>query len=278
MRIVVISLRDSKDRRASAIEQMTRLGLDFEFFDAFDGSTRIPSHFTEFDRRAYRWNSQRNPLPGEIGCYASHLSLWKQCVQTGESILILEDDFEALPGFVEAISVIEMLLAAHGFIRLEPFNRSRAVGKQLRRASHPIGTTGRFTLHYLSDVPTQLTAYAISPYGACRLAKASARLVAPVDKFVQRTWEHGVPILALSPAIVRTGPHSCQSMIGNRRPLKSRTLSLLLARAAYKGYGELQRICFDRSQRQRMAATGSCALPTAQQPSENYKQKVPITR
>ncbi len=252
MRVIVISLPDAADRRRSASEQLTVLGVDFEFFDAFDASTRISSHFVEFDERAYRLNCQRDPLPGEIGCYASHLNLWKQCAASHEPTLILEDDFEALPGFVEALSIVELLLAEHGFIRLEPFDRSRAAGKRIRPAARALGAEGRFTLHYVSDVPTQLTGYAVSPTGAARLAEASARLVAPADKFVQRTWDHGVPIFALSPAIVRTGPHSGRSTIGDRRALKSRRPSLLLARAAYKGFGELRRIGFDRAQRKRM--------------------------
>jgi glycosyl transferase family 25 len=256
MRIIVISLPGATDRRRSAAEQLTALGLDFEFFDAFDASTRIPSHFAEFDDRAYRLNCQRDPLPGEIGCYASHLSLWKHCAQTGEPVLILEDDFEALSGFVEAISVIENLLLEHDFIRLEPFNRLRAAGKRIRSVGQELSAFGRFTLHYLSDVPTQLTAYALSPSGGARLAKASERLVAPADKFVQRTWDHGVPIFALSPAIARTGPHSRRSTIGDRRSLKSRKLGLLIARAAYKGFGELRRIGFDRSQRYRLTGAG----------------------
>ena len=251
MRIVVISLVEAVDRRRSAAEQLSALGLEFEFFDACDASTRIPSHFDEFDGLAYRLNCQRDPTPGEIGCYASHLSLWKQCAVSDEPYLVLEDDFEALPGFIEAIAVLEMLLKEHDFIRLEPFNRARAVGKRLRLAGQTLDTIGRFTFHYLSDVPTQLTAYAISPSGATRLAKASSRLTAPADKFVQRTWVHRVPIFALSPAIARTGPHSRHSMIGDRRRLKRRGLGLLLARAAYKGFGELRRIGFDRSQRQR---------------------------
>ena len=168
--------------------------------------------------------------------------------------MILEDDFEALPGFDEALSVSEMPLLEHDFIRLEPFT-----GCALRESgSGPVGRQelsafGRFTLHYLLDVPTQLTAYALSPSGDARLANASARLVAPADKFVQRTWTHGVPVFALSPAIARTGPHSSRSTIGGRRSRKSRKLGLLLARAAYKGFGELRRIGVDRSHLRRLS-------------------------
>jgi len=257
MRIAVISLKNADDRRHSVSEQLSRLGLDFEFFDAFDASTSIPSHFAEFDARVYGLNCQRDPLPAEIGCYASHLNLWKRCAESSAPMLILEDDFEALTGFAEAIPIIELLLAEHDFIRLEPFDRRRALGKKLRRASHKLGSIGQFTVSYLSDVPTHLTAYAISPTGAARLAKGSARLVAPVDKFVQRTWDHGVPILALSPAIVQMGPHSRASMIGDRRSLKRRNITLLLARAAYKGIGEIQRTWFDRSQLRRLTGLGS---------------------
>ncbi|CCF80089.1 putative lipopolysaccharide biosynthesis protein [Helicobacter bizzozeronii CCUG 35545] len=36
---------------------------------------------------------------GELGCYASHYSLWQKCIQLHEPIAILEDDVHLKPHF-----------------------------------------------------------------------------------------------------------------------------------------------------------------------------------
>jgi hypothetical protein len=60
----------------------------------------------------------------------------------------------------------------------------------------------------------------------------------------------------LHPPIVVTSELSATSTIGARRDLKSRHPALLLARAVYKGLGELQRLRFDRKQLSHAAPSG----------------------
>ena len=45
MKIFVISLKDSKDRRKEMESQMKSLGLAFEFFDAIDGRQGLPNKY-----------------------------------------------------------------------------------------------------------------------------------------------------------------------------------------------------------------------------------------
>jgi GR25 family glycosyltransferase involved in LPS biosynthesis len=85
-----------------------------------------------------------------------------------------------------------------------------------------------------------MLAYAISLEAAASLLKASGTLSAPVDKFLQRTWEHETPIFALSPAIVRHADHAASR--------KSRNPYLLLRRLIYKALGEVRRYKFDARQ------------------------------
>lgn len=250
--IVVISLPSARQRRISARAQLTRLGLTFEFFDAVDGSVPFRAGFGKLDRIAFRLNTQRDPLPGEIGCFASHRAVWNRCIELDSPVLVLEDDFELLPRFSAALPTVTELIHKHGFIRLERIDRRRALGKRGRPIAYELERRSGFRLVYLSDVPTCMTAYAISPEAARQLIAASATLGAPVDKFMQRTWAHRTPVFALLPAIVRASPHSRSSTIGDRRPLKSHAPHLLLARAVYKGIGELRRIGFDRLQLRRL--------------------------
>lgn len=256
MKVFVISLKHAKQRRAAAAQQLQEAGVDFRFFDAAEGADSLQTCFSGIDRRLYRLNTLRDPLAAEIGCYASHLALWKKCIELQEPILVLEDDFHLEQGFAGALPIIHELAGNYGFIRLERFHRWRKRPKNhLRPATHPLLSRDEAQLHYVSDVPLCATAYALNPTSARLLTDASETLIAPVDKFLQKTWLHGVPIFALSPTLVTVSGLATASTIGTRQR-KSRNPALLLSRAFYKLSGELKRSQFDRKQLQRFRNDG----------------------
>ncbi|MGI9342880.1 MAG: glycosyltransferase family 25 protein [Gammaproteobacteria bacterium] len=246
MKIFVISLSDQHERRAQICAQLSPLGLDFEFFDAIRGSEDPFGHFAGTSSWQYRLNTRRDPLPNEVGCYASHLTVWKNCARMGDPIVVMEDDFVVQDNFSAAISTARDLVGRYGFIRLEPFKREPRLTRT-RRGAVKVLEQQPFALYYLADPPLCMTAYAISPRAARVLADASETLVGPVDKFMQRTWQHGVPIFALDPAPVTVSTHADVSTIGSRRE-KSRNPLLLVARLLYKGVGQVRRNRFNAQQ------------------------------
>ena len=248
MKIFVISLETAADRRKAAAEQLGNCGHEFEIFDAVERVADAFRHFSGFDRRLYLLNTRREPLPGEIGCYASHLALWKICVALDEPIVIMEDDFQLLANFAAAIRETENLIKTFGFIRLQSCERQRRPYQaKVRPGAYKLLNTNGFELHYLSDTPLCMLAYAINPKSASALIESSATLTAPVDKFLQKTWEHQTPIYALSPSSVVPSFRSVVSTIGDRSN-KSREIGLLLRRLVHKGVGEIRRSSFDRKQ------------------------------
>ena len=94
MKIFVINLQRATERRVSAARQLTALDLDYQFFEAVECPSEASRQFRDFDRWRYSLHTRRRPMRGEIGCYASHLRLWKICVELGEPIVVLEDDFQ----------------------------------------------------------------------------------------------------------------------------------------------------------------------------------------
>lgn len=252
MKLFVISLKDAAPRRAAAIEQFRRTDLEFQFFDAVCGPSNLTSCAYNIDKRLYRLNTLRDPFPGEIGCYASHLALWKLCVERNEPIVILEDDFQLTADFSEVIGRLRVLIKNFGFIRLESFERKSKFLKNIRKPFYRILTEDNITICYVSDVPLCALAYAISPSAAASLVDASATLIAPLDKYLQKTWLHNTPIFAVSPPIVGKSRHADESTIGTRQR-KSLSPGLLLKRALYKAWGELRRYEFDKRQ---LAALG----------------------
>ncbi|MBT8442747.1 MAG: glycosyltransferase family 25 protein [Gammaproteobacteria bacterium] len=246
MKIFVISLDDQHDRRAAIAQQLHGLGLEFEFFDAVRGSDNPLQHFPTVSNLQYQLNTRREPLPNEVGCYASHLSMWKRCAELGEPVVIMEDDFVAQSFFPEAIEAAGVLIDHFGFIRFEPFRRGARLTRS-RRGARKIVEQGSFELYYLADPPLCMTAYAVNPESARALAAASAKLVGPVDKFIQRTWVHGVPLFALNPPSITVSAQADTSTIGSRRK-KSKNPLLMLARLLYKSVGQFRRGRFNARQ------------------------------
>ena len=252
VKIFVISLRTAEVRRTEATEQMAECGIEFEFFDAIEGAARQSDWFQGIDHRLFAINTRRHdPTPGEIGCYASHLSLWKWAVDHDQPVVILEDDFQLEPEFAKVIDDLEPLVNQFGFIRLQSMHGPRAILKRLRPAAYAVLRRDGLSVHYLSDPPLYALAYAISPEAARTLTRASTTLFAPVDKFIQQTWIHETPIYALSPAVVSMSPQAEHSTIGGRRN-KSINPYVLLSRVIYKGIGEFRRLGFDRKRSARM--------------------------
>jgi len=246
LKIFVISLGGQRERRAAITQQLSGLGVDFEFFDAVRGSEDPFRYFNETSAWQYRLNTRRDPLPNEVGCYASHLSMWKRCAELGEPVVIMEDDFVAQEIFPGAIETAGNLIDRYGFIRFEPFKRDARLTRA-RQGARKVIEQGIFELYYLADPPLCMTAYAVNPESARMLGDASATLVGPVDKFIQRTWDHRVPLFALSPPSVTVSSQADTSTIGSRRK-KSKNPLLMLARLLYKSAGQIKRGRFNKRQ------------------------------
>ena len=248
MRIFVRSLPVAARRRSEAARQLAGFRLEFEFFDAVARVKEAFTYFDGFDRRLYKLNTGRSPLPGEIGCFASHKALWQACVELNEPVVVLEDDFYLGPNFAEVITNIESLINTYGFVRLQSYRRARKKIRLSRfRNSYPLPKISGCRLRYLSNVPLGLIAYALSPKAAAALVESSRILDAPADKFLQKTWVHSTPIFGLDVPIVSHAENGNPSMIGVRQQ-KSRNIFHLIRRLVFKGVGEIRRGRFDREQ------------------------------
>jgi glycosyl transferase family 25 len=219
MKVLVISLPDSRARRESAGRQLAHRSIDFEFLDGVDGRSGGHSLLARYDERRFVVNCGRPANPGELGCYASHFLAWEWCVAHDEPLLVLEDDFVLQNGFPEALSLCEQLLPAYGHIRLEATTRSIAVPEQ---------RFGSFKLVKYVKAPQGALAYGIAPAAARSLLRHSSAFVAPVDVFVRNFFWHKVPLFGLWPYTVANGELSGDSVIGRRvRPAQRAPIAVL---------------------------------------------------
>jgi glycosyl transferase family 25 len=235
MRIVLISLPGSIERRAAAIEQFATAGLEFEFFDGINGSTAKDPLFEEVDHHQYLLNAGRPPSAGEIGCHASHRAVWQYCVELNEPLIVLEDDAKIEANFTAAVNAADELISEFNFIRLEPLGDAPKV---------KVCGSGIFTLYYCKKYPHDATGYAINPTAARALVTHSRVLTAPADKFIKNFWQHGQALYCLLPDSITPGALSEDSNIEGREKPKAR-LGLSLQRSLYKISSVFRRAAFN---------------------------------
>ena len=223
MKLYVISLPDAEERRERATIQLAHAGIPFEFFEALRGEQAMAEgHFERCDDDEWLLNTGREVTPAEIGCFASHRSMWQKCVELGEPIMIMEDDFQLLPGFVDAVEQAARNIDECGFIRLQDETRARR---------EQVAKRGQFRLWRYTKAPHSMMCNAITPEVAQRFVEMTRVACEPVDVFIKKFWEHGQPIYGLTPYTVTESRLSRKTCIPDRhkacKDLKVRSTRLL---------------------------------------------------
>lgn len=240
MKVFVINLRDHAERRESSARKLAAAGVAFEFFEAITGDdARRLRAFRDYDADEFRLNTGRTMAPGEIGCFASHRALWDLCCRINEPVLVMEDDFDLLDGFDEAVSIAGDLTTEFGFLRLQT---------DLRARRYPILARGEFEVSRFTKAPHSTMCYAISPAAAAVFLQATRVMDAPVDVFIKKFWEHGQALHALTPYTVAPSVLSVASTISGRTK-EATPFGLSLRRFLRKGNWYARRFLFNVDQR-----------------------------
>jgi glycosyl transferase, family 25 len=105
--IWVINLDRATERLARISQQLAVLGLPFQRLSAVDARQLSPAQRAVFDEAAYLRKHGMTPVPGEIGCYLSHIEVMRAFV-AGKApfALVLEDDVlvgDKLPAVLRAL-------------------------------------------------------------------------------------------------------------------------------------------------------------------------------
>lgn len=223
-------------------KQLRTHGVPYRFFDAIDGRAGYRASFEAYDRSGFILRTGRSARPGEIGCFASHRELWKDCAAGPEPFIILEDDLDLSADFASALGVVGRLVPRFGFIRLQAESHARSL---------KLMDTGRYALHFYTKVPHGAAGYCISPEVAARFVAATRTLSMPVDVFIKRVWEHKQPIFGLLPYAVDLNWMAGRSTIGPR-PKHRKSLPERSARIAEKLRAITSRSRFNRGATRRL--------------------------
>jgi glycosyl transferase family 25 len=203
--IIVINLDRSPDRMARFSSDCAAAGLAFQRFRGVDGLA-IPDHLKPYFCDA----GGRIVAPlssGEIGCFASHLGVWRLVVERGiPAALICEDDALLSSDLADTVSeLLSALPADWDIVRL-----CRAP----KRAAHTLAlmSTGRRLVQY-SKIPSGSAGYLVSKAGAAKLLR-QRKAWAPVDVEISHAWDLGLNVYGVMPPPITQDLKA--SLIGKR--------------------------------------------------------------
>ena len=191
MAAYLINLPGSVARRERSFRQLRAVDVAPVLFPAVDGRANWQDLKPTLDEAAFRRNTGRAVVFGEIGCYHSHLGVWKAFLQTESRVaLVLEDDVVFHKEFSEALAMAMAVEARWDFLKL---NRIRA--------KLPVrqGRAGRWQVNAYIGPATGLGAYLIHRDLAERLLPAMLPITRPIDHELDRTHLHQFRHFGLEP-------------------------------------------------------------------------------
>lgn len=161
-------------------------GLNYTRIAAIDGTAEWDRLVADVDVPDFRRNVGREVLPGEIGCYVSHLAAWQALLASPyEVALVLEDDVVFHKDFLSALEVVIAERESWDLIKL---NRIRAKQPVLQRR------LGSYQLNAYLGAFTGMGAYLINRRFASLHMEAMLPIRRPIDhvldRFDARTFRH----------------------------------------------------------------------------------------
>lgn len=104
-KIIWINSNNRPDRFRNMKERFSKLGIEAERFPAIYGGSVNWSD--EYYKQFYKQDIKQELNNGELGCYLSHLAIYKMIKDNGwNKTLILEDDADLKEGFIEEFESI----------------------------------------------------------------------------------------------------------------------------------------------------------------------------
>ncbi len=193
--IWVINLDRATDRMARINAQLQALQLPFTRLSAVDAKALQPAQRAAFDEVAYRRKHGMNPVPGEIGCYLSHVEVVRAFVASDALFaLVFEDDallHDSLP------AVLGALIAHPG--------RWDMVKLSAVHSGTPVPVLDLVPGHKLAVMLSRCTgasAYLINRRAAEAYLRSEGGLLPmqlPYDHVFDRGWDLGLKVRLVTP-------------------------------------------------------------------------------
>lgn len=239
MPVIVVTLPQEKARQARISALLGQAGIPFEFYIGVDGRTDTNPIDEIYDRKL-RLRRKGTPLsPGQLGCYASHFNIWRQCLETRQPCVVLEDDVTVNTAlFKDFLSTVAELPPEAGCIRL--FESKNKDAKRRVYSRHH-----NFELLRYIEGPKSTMGYYLTPEAARKFLDCAAPVFLNVDIYMDRYWVNDVLCSGLNPGFVF---HDDQfdSIIGYEKRTRRRPLMVTIMRELFTLTERVRRYVYNR--------------------------------
>jgi glycosyl transferase family 25 len=227
--VYLINLDRSHQRYRYVWPSLQALGFPLERVSAVDGRTLTEAEITSvMDKRTFKKFFSIPHQLGTIGCYLSHIKVWKKFLQSPfKFALVFEDDVSFSPQ--------ELSETVHHLIAPEQVGLWDINSFELNHRGMPL-TIKKLPHHqslclYLTPV-THTGAYLINRKAAQALLEKALPIKMPVDHYFTRVWEFSLKFTGIEPRLVKQsyGDSEIRSL---NSPNPSPSLYFLFQRAIY---------------------------------------------
>lgn len=210
LRIYVINLDRSRERWERLCSQAMEYDLDITRIPAVDGRVIAERDRIDFHPKSFIYHNGRKLLPGEYGCYRSHLLALEQFVASGDKMaIIMEDDVELNEKLIpRAIAAMESVQGA----RLVKLVNHRLVGFKSVRETSENDVVGRC----MHGPQGSAACYIVNRKAAKKLLTTLKPMLLPYDVALERGWSTGVETFTTFENLVDFSPHRAATTIGKR--------------------------------------------------------------
>lgn len=187
----LINLPRAVERRRKMDAQLATMDLPYEVFDGVDGRAREAELLASVDVEAFRRNMGREILIGGIGCYHSHLGVWRRFLAGDRPVaLVLEDDVVFHADFLDAVDLALRAAPEWDMLKLNCI-----------RAKLPVvqGRIGPYRLNAYVGPATGTGAYLIHRKTAQKLLDAMLPVTRATDHEINRFFLHDFRLFGLEP-------------------------------------------------------------------------------
>jgi glycosyl transferase family 25 len=208
--IYVINLDRCPERWQRLRGQAVQFGLNVIRIGAVDGSMIAEHERADFHHRQFVYHNGRKPLPGEYGCYRSHLIALAQFVASGDdAAIIMEDDVDLNARLIpRAIAALQTIPGA-GLVKLV---NHRMVGFRRAATSAEEDIVGRC----LHGPQGSAACYIVTRRAAEKLLTTLRPMFLPYDVALERGWATGVETFSTEENLADFGPYRSDTTIGKR--------------------------------------------------------------
>jgi len=213
MKVFVISLKRSKERRIRIEKQLNNMGIKFDFFDAVDGSEESFKYHDKSSPQKTKLRYGYALTSSEIACYASHRLTWEKCIQLNEPIIILEDNCNIDDSFKLIFNDFHEHITKYQFIKLFIY-----FDRKIRKVIDKVDDEINLVQYHKRGAGAQ--GYILTPSIAKKLIDNSTEFIEPIDNYMEKPWRHGVKTYYVHPNMVRRA--KIKSTIGSDRKNKKK--------------------------------------------------------